>query len=84
MAGVLHSRLRTYRTGGFAVIQVDVYRLDKRLDRSFETEPARLYDTMCRIADKRIDSLANFVLGQVSVMRVDLGRHGFAVLEHVG
>ena len=65
------------------MIQVDVYHLDRRLDRSFETDASRLYETMCRIADRRIDSLANFVLGQVSVMRVDLGRNGFAVLEHV-
>ena len=65
------------------MIQVDVYRLDRRLDRSFETECGVLYDTLCRMAGKQVDSLANFVLGQVSVMRVDLGRHGFAVLEHV-
>ena len=65
------------------MIQVDVYRLDKRLERSFETEGARLYDTMCGIAGRRVDSLVNFVLGDVSVMRVDLGRHGFAVLEHL-
>ncbi len=66
------------------MIQVDVYRLDARLDRSFETDRASLYDTLCRMAGKRIDSLADLVLGQVSVLRVDLGRHGFAVLEHVG
>ena len=65
------------------MIQVDVYRLDRRLERSFETEGGKLYDTMCGIAGTRIESLANFVLGQVSVMRVDLGRHGFAVLEHL-
>ncbi len=65
------------------MIQVDVYRLDRRLERSFETDGRTLYATMCRIADKRIDSLANFVLGDVSVLRVDLGRNGFAVLEHV-
>jgi hypothetical protein len=64
------------------VIQVDVYRLDKRHDRSFETDGRALYDTMCRIAGRRVDSLANFVLGDVSVLRVDLGREGFAVLEH--
>ncbi len=65
------------------MIQVDVYRVDKQLDRSFETDGGMLYETMCRVAGKRIDSLANFVLGDVSVMRVDLGRNGFAVLEHV-
>lgn len=65
------------------MIQVDVYRLDRQLDRSFETDASRLYEKMCRIADRRVDSLANFVLGQVSVMRVDLGRNGFAVLEHL-
>ncbi len=65
------------------MIQVDVYRLDRRLDRSFEAERGALYDTLCRMAGKQVDSLANFVLGQVSVMRVDLGRHGFAVLEHL-
>lgn len=65
------------------MIQVDVYRLDKRLDRSFETPSDALYPTMCRLAGKQVDSLANFVLGQVSVMRVDLGRNGFAVLEHL-
>ena len=65
------------------MIQVDVYRLDRRLDHSFETDGRRLYETMCRVAGKRVDSLANFVLGEVSVLRVDLGRNGFAVLEHV-
>jgi len=65
------------------VIQVDVYRLDRRLERSFEAEKSALYETLCRMAGKQVDSLANFVLGQVSVLRVDLGRHGFAVLEHV-
>lgn len=65
------------------MIQVDVYRLDRRLDRSFEIERNTVYDTLCRMAGKQVDSLTNFVLGQVSVMRVDLGRHGFAVLEHV-
>lgn len=69
--------------GGFGVIQVDIYRLDKRLERSFETDGGRLYDTMCGIAGRRVDSLVNFVLGDVSVMRVDLGRRGFAVLEHL-
>lgn len=65
------------------MVQVDVYRLDKQLERSFETEGGRLYDTMCGIAGKRVDSLINFVLGDVSVMRVDLGRHGYAVLERL-
>ncbi|TRW14711.1 hypothetical protein [Glacieibacterium frigidum] len=65
------------------MVQVDVYRLDKRLERSFETDGGRLYDTMCGIAGRRVDSLVNFVLGDVSVMRVDLGRHGFAVLERL-
>ncbi len=65
------------------MIQIDVYRLDRRLERSFEAEKAALYDTLCRMAGRQVDSLANFVLGQVSVLRVDLGRHGFAVLEHV-
>jgi len=60
-----------------------VYRLDRRLERSFEAEKSALYETLCRMAGKQVDSLANFVLGQVSVLRVDLGRHGFAVLEHV-
>ena len=64
------------------MIQVDWYRLDRQLDRSFETEGRTLYATMCRMAGQRVDSLANFVLGDVSVLRVDLGRHGFAVLEH--
>ena len=65
------------------MIQVDVYQLDRRLDRSFAVDGDRLYPTMCDLAGRRIESLANFVLGQVSVMRVDLGRHGFAVLEHL-
>lgn|GEM_PF-3478934 len=60
-----------------------MYRLDRRLERSFEAEKSALYETLCRMAGKQVDSLANFVLGQVSVLRVDLGRHGFAVLEHV-
>lgn len=66
------------------MIQVDVYRLDRRLDRSFETTCETLYDTLCRMAGKRIDSLADHVLGEVSLLRVDLGRNGFAVLEHIG
>ena len=65
------------------MIQVDVYRLDRRLDRSFETECSSLYETLCRMAGQRIDSLADLVLGEVSVLRVDLGRYGFAVLEHL-
>ena len=65
------------------MIQVDVYQLDRRLERSFAVDGDRLYPTMCDLAGRRIESLANFVLGQVSVMRVDLGRHGFAVLEHL-
>ncbi len=65
------------------MIQVDVYQLDRRLDRSFAVDGGSLYPTMCRLAGKQVDSLANFVLGQVSVMRVDLGRRGFAVLEHL-
>ena len=65
------------------MIQVDVYRLDNRLERSFETDGGKLYDTMCGIAGRRVDSLVNFVLGDVSVLRVDLGRNGFAVLEHL-
>jgi len=65
------------------MIQIDVYQLDRRLDRSFSVDGAHLYPTMCSLAGRRIESLANFVLGQVSVMRVDLGRHGFAVLEHL-
>lgn len=71
------------RDRGIGVIQVDVYRLDKRFERSFETDGGRLYDTMCGIAGQRVDSLVNFMLGDVSVMRVDLGRHGFAVLERL-
>lgn len=66
------------------MIQVDVYRLDRRLDRSFEADRSALYETLCRMAGRQIDSIANLVLGQVSVLRVDLGRHGFAVLEHLG
>ena len=65
------------------MIQVDVYQLDRRLDRSFAVDGRNLYPTMCDLAGRRIESLASFVLGQVSVMRVDLGRHGFAVLEHL-
>ena len=65
------------------MIQVDVYQLDRRLDRSFAIDGSHLYPTMCDLAGRRIESLANFVLGQVSIMRVDLGRHGFAVLEHL-
>ena len=63
------------------MIQVDIYRLDRQLDRSFETDGQTLYATMCRIAGTPIESLISFVLGDVSVMRVDLGRQGFAVLE---
>jgi hypothetical protein len=70
-------------SGDLGVIQVDVYRLDNRLERSFETDGGKLYDTMCGIAGRRVDSLVNFVLGDVSVLRVDLGRNGFAVLEHL-
>ena len=70
-------------SGDFSVKQVDVYRLDRQLDRSFETDGQTLYATMCRIAGARIESLANFALGEVSVMRVDLGRQGFAVLERI-
>lgn len=66
------------------MIQVDVYRLDRRLDQSFAVDGTGLYPAMCRLAGRQVDSLANFVLGQVSVMRVDLGRRGFAVLEHLG
>lgn len=65
------------------MIQVDIYRLDRRFDRSFAVDGGSLYPTMCGLAGKRVESLTNFVLGQVSVMRVDLGRHGFAVLEHL-
>ena len=65
------------------MIQIDVYQLDRRLDRSFAVPGDSLYPTMCRLAGRQVDSLTNFVLGQVSVMRVDLGRRGFAVLEHV-
>lgn len=64
------------------MIQVDLYSLDRRLDRSFEHAEDGLYETLCRIAGKQIDSIVNFVLGEVSVMRIDLGRNGFAVLEH--
>lgn len=60
-----------------------MYRLDRRFERSFETDGQSLYATMSRLADKPVESLCNFVLGQVSVMRVDLGRNGFAVLEHL-
>jgi hypothetical protein len=78
---MLHLR---YSVGpGVQMIQVDVYQLDRRFDRSFAVDGDRLYPTMCDLAGRRIESLANFVLGQVSVMRVDLGRHGFAVLEHL-
>ncbi len=66
------------------MIQVDVYALDRRLDRSFAVDGGNLYSTMCGLAGRQVDSLTNFVLGQVSVMRVDLGRRGFAVLEHLG
>ena len=65
------------------MIQIDVYRLDRRLDRSFEAARDTLYDTLCRMAGRRIDSLADLVLGEVSLLRVDLGRNGFAVLEHI-
>lgn len=65
------------------MIQVDVYQLDRRLDRSFALDGGVLYRTMCDLAGRQVDCLTNFVLGQVSVMRVDLGRQGFAVLEHL-
>jgi hypothetical protein len=65
------------------LIQVDVYQLDRRLDRSFAVDGGSLYPTMCQLAGRRVDCLTSFVLGQVSVMRVDLGRRGFAVLEHL-
>ena len=79
---MIHSGIAKSR-GVSRVIQIDVYRLDRRLDRSFQTDRASLYDTLCRMAGKQIDSLADHVLGEVSVLRVDLGRNGFAVLEHV-
>lgn len=69
--------------GGSDMIQVDVYRLDRQLVRSFESEAAALYATLSRFADRPVDTLASYVLGDVSVMRVDLGRNGFAVLEHL-
>lgn len=65
------------------MIQVDVYQLDRRLDRSFAIDGDKLYPAMCRLAGRRVECLTSFVLGQVSVMRVDLGRNGFAVLEHL-
>ncbi|MBV8972828.1 MAG: hypothetical protein JO290_11105 [Sphingomonadaceae bacterium] len=65
------------------MIQVDVYQLDRRLERSFAVDGGELYQSMCRLAGKPVECLTNFVLGQVSVMRVDLGRNGFAVLEHL-
>lgn len=65
------------------MIQVDVYRLDRRFEQSFETDGLALYATISRLADRPVESLCNFVLGQVSVMRVDLGRNGYAVLEHM-
>ena len=65
------------------MIQVDVYQLDRRLDRSFALDGGVLYRTMCDLSGRQVDCLTNFVLGQVSVMRVDLGRQGFAVLEHL-
>lgn len=65
------------------MVQVDVYQLDRRFDRSFAVDGPKVYATMCRLAGRKIDCLTSFVLGQVSVMRVDLGRHGFAVLEHL-
>ena len=65
------------------MIQVDVYRLDKRLDRSFEAEPATLCDALNRLAGQPFHTLAHFIMGDVSVMRVDLGRNGYAVLEHI-
>ena len=65
------------------MIQVDVYQLDRRLDRSFALDGGVLYRTMCDLAGRQVDCLTNFVLGQVSGMRVDLGRQGFAVLEHL-
>jgi hypothetical protein len=65
------------------VIQVDIYRLDRRLERSFEAEASTLCATLNRFAGRPFDTLAHFVMGEVSVMRVDLGRRGFAVLEHI-
>lgn len=66
------------------MIQVDVYRLDRRLIRSFETDASALYAALSRFADRPVDTIINFVMGDVSVMRVDLGRNGFAVLERLG
>lgn len=65
------------------MVQVDVYQLDRQFDRSFAVDGPKVYSTMCGLAGRKIDCLTSFVLGQVSVMRVDLGRHGFAVLEHL-
>lgn len=65
------------------MIQVDVYRLDNRLESSFETEASAVCAALARFAERPFDTLANFVMGEVSVMRVDLGRNGFAVLEHL-
>ena len=65
------------------MIQVDVYRLDRRLERSFVTDGAGLFSAISEYADRPVDQLANYVMGQVSILRVDLGRNGFAVLEHL-
>ena len=65
------------------MVQVDVYQLDRRLDRSFAIDGTNLYSMMCSLAGRKVDSLASYVLGQVSIMRVDLGQNGFAVLEHL-
>lgn len=65
------------------MIQVDVYRLDKRLQSSFETDAATLCAALNSFADRPFDTLAHFIMGEVSVMRVDLGRNGFAVLERI-
>lgn len=65
------------------MIQVDIYWLDKRLQSSFESDAATLCDRLNSFADRPFDTLAHFVMGEVSVMRVDLGRNGFAVLEHI-
>lgn len=65
------------------MIQVDVYRLDNRLESSFETDASTVCAALARFAEPPFNTLANFVMGEVSVMRVDLGRNGFAVLEHL-
>lgn len=66
------------------MIQVDIYRLDRRLQSSFETDASTLCAKLNSWADRPFDTLAHYVMGEVSVLRVDLGRNGFAVLEHVG